>query len=86
MLSILPTCPWSSKWPRRTAHPFDAIKTQFGLDEAAVIALTCKQLKPGSFRLRRDRVHGRKTKHSTMRSVALKGGHWHQARYWTPQR
>ena len=36
-------------WEDRT--PFKAIKTQFGLDEAAVIALMRQQLKPGSFRL-----------------------------------
>ena len=30
-----------------------------------------QQLKPGSFRLWRDRVHGRETKHVTIRSVAL---------------
>ena len=83
---MLPTCPASSKWPRRTAPPFDAIKTQFGLNEAAVIALLFQQLKPGALRLWRDRVHGRKTKHATMRSVALKGGHRHQVRHRTPQR
>ena len=59
-------------WEDRT--PFDAIKTQFGLDEAAVIALMRQQLKPGSFRLWRERVHGRKTKHATMRPIALEGG------------
>ena len=71
-------------WEDRT--PFEAIKTQFGLDEAAVIALMRQQLKPGSFRLWRDRVHGRKAKHATMRPIALEGGHWHQARHRTPQR
>ena len=44
-------------WEDRT--PFEAIKTQFGLDEAAVIALMRQQLKPGSFRPWRERVHGR---------------------------
>ena len=58
-------------WEDRT--PFDAIKTQFGLDEAAVIVLMRQQLKPGSFRLWRDRVHGRKTKHAAMRPDGLKG-------------
>ena len=56
-------------WEDRT--PFEAIKTQFGLDEGAVIVLMRQRLKPGSFRLWRDRVHGRKTKHVTIRSVAL---------------
>ena len=71
-------------WEDRT--PFEAIKTQFGLDEAAVIALMRQQLKLGSFRLWRKRVHGRKTKHAAMRPVALKGDHRHQARQRTPQR
>jgi uncharacterized protein (TIGR03643 family) len=71
-------------WEDRT--PFDAIETQFALDEAAVIALMRQQLKPRSFRLWRDRVHGRKTKHAAMRPVALKDGYRHQARHRTPQR
>ena len=71
-------------WEDRT--PFEAIKTQFGLDEAAVIALMRQQLKPGSFRLWRDRVQGRKTKHAAMRPVALEGHHRHQARHRTTQR
>ena len=71
-------------WEDRT--PFEAIKIQFGLDEAAVIALMRQQLKPRSFRLWRDRVQGRKTKHAAMRSVALEGGYRHQARHRTPQR
>ena len=58
-------------WEDRT--PFEAIKIQFELDEGAVIALMRQQLKPGPFRLWRDRVHGRKTKHAAMRPVALKG-------------
>lgn len=71
-------------WEDRT--PFDAIKQQFELDEAAVIALMRQQLKPRSFRLWRDRVQGRKTKHAALRTGALKGGNRHQARHRTPQR
>jgi uncharacterized protein (TIGR03643 family) len=44
------------------------------------------QLKPGSFRLWRDRVQGWKPKHAAMRPVALEWGHRHQARHETPQR
>lgn len=55
-------------WEDRT--PFEAIKTQFGLDEAAVIALMRQQLKRGSFRLWRDRVRGRRTKHARRRPPA----------------
>ncbi|MDZ7589643.1 MAG: TIGR03643 family protein [Rubrivivax sp.] len=71
-------------WEERTA--FEAIETQFGLDEAAVIALMRQQPEPGSFRLWRDRAQGRKTKHAAMRPIALKGGYRHQARHRTPQR
>lgn len=52
-------------WDDRT--PFEAIEAQFGLSEAAAIALMRQQLKPRSFRLWRARVHGRKTKHAALR-------------------
>ena len=71
-------------WEDRTT--FEAIKTQFALDEAAVIALMRQQLKPQSFRLWRDRVQGRKTKHGALRPASLNSGHRHQARHRTPQR
>ena len=71
-------------WEDRT--PFEAIKAQFELDEAAVIALMRQQLKPGSFRLWRVRVQGRRTKHAALRPAVLQGGHRHQARHRTPQR
>ena len=71
-------------WEDRT--PFEAIKTQFALDEAAVIALMRQQLKRGSFRLWRDRVQGRKTKHEAMRPASLHISHRHQARHRAPQR
>ena len=71
-------------WEDRT--PFEAIQTQFALDEAAVIALMRRQLKPGSFRLWRERVRGRKTKHAALRPVEMIGGQRHQARHRPPQR
>ncbi len=71
-------------WEDRT--PFEAIQTQFALDEAAVIALMRRQLKPGSFRLWRERVRGRKTKHAALRPAEMTGGHRHQARHRPPQR
>lgn len=49
------------------AVPFDAIAHQFGLDEAAVIALMRRHLKPSSFRLWRQRVTGRRSKHRARR-------------------
>ena len=48
-------------WEDRT--PFDAIETQFGLQEKDVIALMRSQMKPSSFRMWRERVTGRNTKH-----------------------
>lgn len=71
-------------WEDRT--PFEAIRTQFELDETAVIALMRRQLKPGSFRLWRVRVQGRVTKHAAVRPAAMKGGPRHQARHRTTQR
>ncbi|MAD97020.1 MAG: TIGR03643 family protein [Flavobacteriaceae bacterium] len=48
-------------WEDRT--PFDAILFQFNLKEQEVIELMRRELKPKSFRLWRERVQGRKTKH-----------------------
>lgn len=52
-------------WEDRT--PFEAIEVQFGLPEAQVIALMRRHLKPSSFKLWRERVSGRKTKHLQLR-------------------
>ena len=54
-------------WEDRT--PFDAILVQFGLNEKNVIELMRKELKINSFKLWRQRVQGRKTKHSKVRST-----------------
>lgn len=48
-------------WEDRT--PFDAILMQFGLPESQVIELMRLNMKPSSFRMWRERVSGRKTKH-----------------------
>lgn len=53
-------------WEDRT--PFDAIEMQFGLAESDVIRLMRRELKPSSFRLWRQRVQGRSTKHLKKRS------------------
>ena len=53
-------------WEDRT--PFDAILAQFGLNEKNVIDLMRKELKINSFKLWRERVQGRKTKHRKIRS------------------
>ena len=49
-------------WEDRT--PFDAIEKQFGLKENDVRKIMRRELKPSSFKLWRERVKGRKTKHS----------------------
>jgi uncharacterized protein (TIGR03643 family) len=48
-------------WEDRT--PFEAIEKQFGLQEKEVIALMRREMKASSFRMWRERVTGRKTKH-----------------------
>lgn len=57
-------------WEDRT--PFEAIKTTFGLSESEVIAFMRRELKRGSFKLWRERVSGRVTKHSALRSPLVK--------------
>ncbi len=53
-------------WEDRTT--FDAILFQFGLKEQEVIALMRREMKPSSFRMWRQRVQGRKTKHEKKRN------------------
>lgn len=53
-------------WEDRTT--FEAIQYQFGLKEQEVINLMRKEMKPSSFRMWRERVQGRKTKHQQLRS------------------
>ena len=53
-------------WEDRT--PFESIAMQFGLNEPAVIALMRRQLKRSSFKMWRERVTGRVTKHAALRS------------------
>ena len=48
-------------WEDRTT--FEAIHFQFGLKEQEVIDLMRKEMKPSSFKMWRQRVQGRKTKH-----------------------
>ena len=56
-------------WEDRT--PFGAIEHSYGLDESAVIELMRKTLKPSSFRLWRERVTGRNTKHEAKRDFEV---------------
>ncbi len=52
-------------WEDRT--PFEAITFQFGLKEQEVIDLMRREMKPSSFRMWRERVQGRATKHKKLR-------------------
>ena len=60
-------------WEDRT--PFEAIKREFGLNESGVIRLMRQNLKLGSFKLWRERVAGRKTKHLQLRSSEVISGY-----------
>ena len=56
-------------WEDRT--PFEAIFNQFNLNEKELIALMRNNLKKSSFKLWRERVKGRKTKHSKLRENSV---------------
>ena len=52
-------------WEDRT--PFEAIQHLYGVTEPDLIRLMRRELKSSSFRLWRERVSGRKTKHLKLR-------------------
>ena len=56
-------------WEDRT--PFEAIKIQFGLGENDVIKLMQRHLLRSSFKLWRERVNSRKTKHRALRDKEI---------------
>ena len=56
-------------WEDRT--PFDAIEQSFGLLESQVIQLMRYELKRSSFKMWRERVTGRVTKHVALRSKSV---------------
>ena len=56
-------------WEDRT--PFDAIKVSYGLSEPQVIALMRRSMKRSSFKMWRERVTGRATKHSALRDDSV---------------
>ena len=56
-------------WEDRT--PFDAIKLQFGIGEQQVIKLMRREMKASSFKLWRERVQGRLTKHQKLADPTL---------------
>ncbi|MCY7345683.1 MAG: TIGR03643 family protein [Pyrinomonadaceae bacterium] len=51
-------------WEDRTT--FDVIKDQFGISESEVIKIMRVNMKPSSFKMWRERIHGRKTKHRAL--------------------
>lgn len=57
-------------WEDRTS--FEAIELQFGLSESEVIRVMRGEMKPSSFKMWRERVQGRKTKHEKQRPVGMK--------------
>jgi uncharacterized protein (TIGR03643 family) len=52
-------------WEDRT--PFEAISFQFGISEQETIELMRKEMKASSFKMWRERVQGRATKHAKRR-------------------
>ncbi|WP_443627288.1 TIGR03643 family protein [Candidatus Njordibacter sp. Uisw_002] len=60
-------------WEDRT--PFEAIERLFGMNESDVIKFMRRNLKPRSFRLWRERVSGRATKHVKLRSDDVTRSH-----------
>ena len=56
-------------WEDRT--PFDAIEASYGLKEPEVIKLMRLEMKPSSFRMWRERVTARKTKHAKLRGFKV---------------
>lgn len=54
------------EWEDRT--PFEAITFQFQLSEQDVITLMRREMKPSSFKMWRQRVQGRTTKHQKLRT------------------
>lgn len=51
-------------WEDRTT--FDVIRDQFGISESEVIEIMRANMKRSSFKMWRERVHGRKTKHRAL--------------------
>ncbi|GAB3378527.1 TIGR03643 family protein [Spongiibacter taiwanensis] len=60
-------------WEDRT--PFEAIEHNFGMSEAETITFMRRHMKGSAFRLWRQRVTGRKTKHLKLRSPDVSRGY-----------
>lgn len=70
-------------WEDRT--PFEAIEQQFGLNEPAVVLLMRRLMKASSFRMWRERMRGRQTKHAVLRPQSMRSGARHQANHRIPR-
>ena len=51
--------------------PFEAITFQFGISEQETIEIMRREMKPSSFRMWRERVQGRTTKHAKLRTSGI---------------
>ena len=60
-------------WEDRT--PFEAIERLYGMSESEVIDLMRSRLKRAAFKLWRERVSGRKTKHARLRHPGVSRGY-----------
>lgn len=56
-------------WEDRT--PFEAITFQFGITEQETIEVMRKEMKLSSFKMWRERVQGRTTKHAKLRENGI---------------
>lgn len=56
-------------WEDRT--PFEAIEASYGLCEAEVISLMRRHMKRSSFKMWRERMRGRVTKHKALRTAEV---------------
>jgi len=56
-------------WEDRT--PFEAITFQFDISEQETIEIMRREMKPSSFRMWRERVQGRATKHRKLRDSEM---------------
>jgi len=56
-------------WEDRT--PFEAIKENYDLSESQVKSIMKKELRYSSYKLWRERVYGRRTKHLSRRTFSV---------------
>jgi len=56
-------------WEDRT--PFEAITFQFGISEQEIIEIMRNEMKSSSFKMWRERVQGRSTKHAKLRTNGI---------------